>query len=810
MSYLGVRCRANGGVPWIKGNRETAYMNSSHRSNAIMTWPKHQRRSFAPHSMVPLTLIVGVMVITNTLLAASPSASTTDNSGQLKEIVVSASREGQENIQKIPMAISAIRPNALEQFGLGGLSDYAKMVPSLTLQQFGPGINKIDIRGITTSGIDYTDVQDRPLVAIYLDDTPISLQAQNPDLKVFDLKRVEILRGPQGTLYGAGSMSGTIRLITVKPNLNRLSAESGVNLSDTESGYGGFNYSLRQMVNVPLIDGKLAMRAIVYRGDDSAFIKNLGLNHKAHADVTNQARVAVRYRPADDLTIDGSITYEDLNAGVHDAFSGLQPYQFTSLEPELTKDSLKIFNVTVERDFVAAILRSSTSFLDRNNANYGANEYGVNAFLFGGVLPLDPALDIVSDNTKDFVEEIRLTSRNAKKLKWTSGVFFERFRRDYYQDQPATNFDARWGNEIGFPTYSSLDDGAFHPNDDFSGIQNSAERQVAVFGQATYSPTPKLDLTAGLRYFNWKQDFVLYFGGIFGASPFATSPTSLGVPLTESGIAQASGATPRFAAAYHFTDNQMLFAEAAKGFRYGGVNQPVPISICAPYLAQLGLTKAPLTFGPDELWSYSLGEKGSYFKKRFNLNVTGFFINWTNVQTTRDLQCSYYFIENKGTIESRGVELETAARITPALTISFNGSYTNATTDGLIENLRAPSGSPTPFDPKWIANLSASYDVSVADNTLRFSTNYAYRGSAGTTFNPTDANYRVIPDSHDLDAAITYEMANLQIGVFGSNLTNGNNIVNIGAVIPGSLQPGDTYFYARPRTIGLRLTAKFH
>ena len=732
-----------------------------------------------------------------------------DTSTQLDQVVVTASRQGAENIQNVPMAISAISPDSLEKFGLGGLEDYAKLVPSLSLQQFGPGINKIDIRGITTSGIDYTDVQDRPLVAVYLDDTPISLQAQNPDIKVFDLERAEVLRGPQGTLYGAGAMAGTIRLITKKPNLDEFSASTGVNLSDTESGYGGFNYSLRQMVNIPMIDGQLALRAIIYRGDDSGFIKNLGQDDKAHADETNQARVALRYKPADDLIIDASFTYEDLHAGVHDGFSGLPAYQFTSLEPELTTDSLKIFNITVEKDFSAAVLTSSTSFLDRNNSNYGANEYGVNAFLFGATLPIDPAVDIVSDNTKDFVEEARLTSTPGGKLKWTGGVFFERFRRNYYQDQPAQGFDPRWGNEIGYPTYSSLDDGAFHTNDDFSGVQNSSERQVALFGEATYTVLPKLNLTAGLRYFDWHQDFVLYFGGIFGVSPFATSPDSPGVPLTESGTAKASGVNPRFAIDYHFTDDEMIFAEAAKGFRYGGVNQPVPQSICGPYLAAIGLSQAPLTFGPDKLWSYSIGEKSSFLDRRLSLNLTGFLIEWQDVQTTRDLACSYYFIENKGKIESRGIELESVARVTPSLSVTFNGSYTNATTDGLIENLNAPSGSPTPFDPHWIANFGANYNLPVGNDTLAFSTNYSYRSRAATTFNPVDTNYRIIPISRTLDVAITYELPRFQVGVFGSNLTNGNNIVNIGAQIQGSLQPGDTYFYARPRTLGVRFTAEY-
>jgi iron complex outermembrane receptor protein len=739
----------------------------------------------------------------------APAAQTQTSQSQLEQIVVTSSRQGEQNIQDIPMAISAVTPQSLETFGLSGMEDYSRMVPSLNLQQLGPGINKIDIRGITTSGIDYTDVQDRPLVTVYLDDTPISLQAQNPDLKVFDLERVEVLRGPQGTLYGAGAMSGTIRLITRKPDLEQISASSGVDMSGT-SGYGGFNYNIRQMVNLPIIDGILAVRAIVYRGDDSSFIKNVEQNDNGHRNVTNQARVALRYQANDSLTIDASLTYEDLHAGVYDGFSGLPAYQFTSLEPELTTDSLKVFNVTAEQKFNSAVLTSSTSFLDRNNANFGANEYGVNAFLFAAQLPLDPALDVVSDNSKDLVEELRLSSNSEGKLKWTSGIFYEHFERYYYQNQPASGFDQRWGNEIGFPTYSSLDDGAFQPNDDFSGVQDSGEHQIAVFGQATYNVLPNLDVTAGLRYFDWHQDFVLYFGGVFGASPIASSPTSPGVPLKESGTASASGVNPRYAIDYHFSDDEMIFAEVAKGFRYGGVNQPVPQSICAPYLQAIGLTQAPLTFGPDKLWSYSLGEKSSLLDRRLTLNVTGFFIYWTDVQTTRDLACSYYFIENKGTIESRGIELETQAKITQALTLGFNGSFTNATTDGLVENLDAPSGSRTPYDPKWITNTNATYDLPVGNDTVSFAVNFSYRSGAATTFNPTDYNYRTLPDVRDLDLAVTYKMPRYQVGLFGSNLTNGLKIINEQAAVPGSLQPGDTLFYARPRTVGVRIAAQFH
>jgi outer membrane receptor protein involved in Fe transport len=724
-----------------------------------------------------------------------------------EEIVVTASRNGAANVQNVPIAVSVIRPDALESFGGSGLEDFTQMVPSLSMQEDGPGINKINIRGIVTSGLDYTDVQDRPTVAVYLDETPISLQAQNPDLKVFDLSRVEVLRGPQGTLYGAGAMSGTIRLITQKPDLAKTSASLEEVVSDTTGGYGGLNYSLRGMVNIPLVKDKFALRAVFYHGDDSGFIDNVGLNKHTPHDISNQARVALRVKPDEKLTLDASVTYEYLNAAVYDGYGGLAPYQTQTLEPEGTKDHMLIYNFTGGYDLGFATATNSTSYLVRHNADLAANEYGVNAFLFTGQ-PLQPALDIVRNNTTDLIDEFRVTSTGNPRLSWNVGVFYEKFIRHYYQDQPATNFDSLWGPVVSYPGYSSLDDGAFQANDDFSGTQDVRERQIAVFGQATYKILPNLNLTAGLRYFDWHQDFNLYFGGVFGASPGSYGGVP-GAPLQETGKAAAHGATPRIALDYHLTPGTMLFAEAAKGFRYGGVNQPVPLSICQTYLSQIGLSQAPLQFGPDSLWSYSAGEKSTLFNGGLTLNVSGFLINWNNVQTTRDLACSYYFIENKGKIQSRGLELEAGFKLTSRLTGSANASYTNSETQGTISNLNAPDGSPAPYTPKYILSLTGNYRIPFAHSELNLGMQYNYRSSQATTFNPVDYNYRTIPAQNRLNAEVTYNMGQWQIGLFGNNIGNWSKVVNVNAIIPGSQQPGDTVFYTRPMTVGLRLKNLF-
>jgi outer membrane receptor protein involved in Fe transport len=727
----------------------------------------------------------------------------------VEEVVVTAARTGAANVQKVPMAVAVVKPETLDQFGGTGLSDYTETVPSLSLQEDGPGINKINMRGIVTSGLDYTDVQDRPIVTVYLDDTPISLQAQNPDLKVFDLQRVEVLRGPQGTLYGAGAMSGTIRLITQKPDPNHYFGSFEDVTSVTTDGYGGLNYSLRGMVNMPLEDGKAAMRVVLYRGDDSGFVDNVGLKKHDPDDLTDQARVAFRWLPTDKLTLDASITYENLRAAVYDGYANLAPYQTETLEPEYTKDNLLIYNITGAYDLGIASATNSTSYLVRRNSDLGANEYGVNAFLFGGQLPLNPALDVVRDATKDFVDEFRLTSTTPSRLTWSGGVFYEKFHRAYYQDQPATNFDALWGPIVGYPGYTSLDDGAFHTNDDFSGTQVVNEDQVAVFGQLSYKLLPDLDLIAGLRYFDWHQNFNLYFGGVFGASPIAAGGVP-GTPENETGKASANGSTPRFAIDYHLTSDIMLYAEAAKGFRYGGVNQPVPLSICGPYLAQLGLTQAPLQFGPDHLWSYSAGEKSTLLHGAMTLNVSGFLIDWQDVQTTRDLACSYYFIENKGKIQSTGVEIESAYKITPQWTASANASYTDSVTSGAIANLNAQSGAPAPYTPKYILSVTTNYDIPLKKGDIDFGLEYNYHSGETTTFNPTDYSYRRIPDLHRLNAEATYSLDNWNLGLFANNIGSWARIANRSAIIPGSLQPGDMLFYIRPMTIGVRLKASFH
>ena len=203
------------------------------------------------------------------------------------------------------MAISVISPAALDSKGLSSLSDFVGELPSVNMQSVSPGENVIDMRGLVSSEVNPTNAQQRSLVALYLDDASIGQEGFNPDLHVYDLERIEVIRGPQGTLYGAGSMAGTIRLITKKPDLTAFSGDADVSVSETR--HGGTNTSERAMLNLPLIEDRLAARLVLYRSDDSGYIDNIELHQRdANPVYSTQERLAIRWSPIDTLILDAS------------------------------------------------------------------------------------------------------------------------------------------------------------------------------------------------------------------------------------------------------------------------------------------------------------------------------------------------------------------------------------------------------------------------------------------------------------------------------------------------------------------------
>ncbi|WP_164557915.1 TonB-dependent receptor [Massilia atriviolacea] len=737
--------------------------------------------------------------------AAARQGAGNSASEQIDKVEITATRAvNAVDVQQVPAAITVLQPENLAKFGLGKLSDIASLVPAMSVQEQGAGVNNITMRGLVVRGIVPSEIQDASLVAVYVDDMPVTLKSGNPDLKVLDLERVEVLQGPQGTLFGAGAMAGALRQITQKPDTTDLfgSVEA---VGSRTSGFGGNNGNLRGMVNIPLKAEVAGLRLTGYSGRDSGYIRNDFNGATTNALSTSQGRAALRLRASPDLTIDASATASNIKGGINDAYSKLAPFTTFALLPQQSKDSLQLYNLAVNYDLGGAQLVSSSSYLHRDTGYLQSAQYPATAFIFSGKNPLMASAYTIGNAVTDFAQEFRLNSKTAGPFKWTAGAFFDTGERKLRQEQPTAGFDARFAETRNFPGYNShTNDGASTPDNYFSGRQDTRSRQVALFAEGSYTLFDKLDLTAGLRLFKGTQDFDLHFSGLFGNLVGAT-PALPGSPEVSSSSASAQGANPRFAAAYHVDQDHLLYANAGKGFRYGGNNQPVPFNFCGIH--------APSTFAPDSLWSYEVGSKNTLFGRRMTLNLNAYLTNWDDVQVFNRLPCTYYFTQNAGKIRSEGVEVEGAFKLTRRASIGFNAAYNHAyARDAVITGIAAqniPAGARTPYAPRIAASATLSYRIPLAGtDQLGLAASYAYKGSAYTNFAAAQGSYSEIPSSNTLNATLSYTTRAFEVGLFGTNLTNGNKVSDV-TTNSIAIQPGDTLFMARPRTVGVRLTSRF-
>jgi iron complex outermembrane receptor protein len=727
-------------------------------------------------------------------------------SDKIDKVEVTATRTGAVDVQQVPAAITVIKPESLTKYGLGSLTDIANLVPAMSVQEQGPGVNNITMRGLVVRGIVSSEVQDASLVAVYIDEMPVTLKSSNPDLKVLDLERVEVLQGPQGTLFGAGAMAGTVRQITQKPEFNDFFGSVEAVGSQT-SKFGGTNHNLRGTVNLPIKNDVLALRVTGYTGNDSGYVRNEQTGATSNAVSTNQGRIAARLRATPDLLIDASITASNVKGGINDAYSNLAPYTTTSLTPQKSDDNLQLYNLTLNYDAGAAQLVSSSSYLHRDTLYVNSGQYKATAFIFGGQSPLIGSSYVIGNAITDFTQEFRLQSKQGGPLKWTAGVFYEQGKRDLRQDQPTPGFDARFAIAHNFPGYNSQsNDNAFTPDDYFSGTQNIKSREAAVFAEATYTVFDKLDLTAGLRLFRGTQDFDLKFSGLFGnlvnSTPVAPQSSQ---PEVSTSSETSKGANPRFAAAYRLDPDHTLYTSVGKGFRYGGNNQPVPFNFCG--------VNAPSTFSPDSLWNFEAGSKNTLFDRRVTFNASAYLIKWKDVQVFDKLPCTYYFTQNAGKIRSEGVELESFFKISRQASIGVSGSYNHAyASETVVTGIAAqniPSGARVPYSPKVAATVTANYSIPLAGaEEIALSANYSHRGEAYTNFAESQGSYSRIPSSNTLNATAVYRTGPYEFGLFGTNLTNGAKISDV-TTNTIAIQPGDNLYMIRPRTVGVRVKARF-
>jgi iron complex outermembrane receptor protein len=653
-------------------------------------------KSFVMRAMF-CALTLTIAVPTHPLLAqetkdAKPDEKKAEDEKKAKvteEMVVTA-RKREETVQDVPISVAAPTESQLRDRGAENLEDVSANVAGFTVQNLGPGQSQVAMRGVSSGQI----VRDQPgvkeQVGVYLDESVISLSLFTPDVDLFDLSRVEVLRGPQGTLFGSGSESGTVRYITNQPKLavSESVGEIGVDSVDA----GGVGGSAKVAVNAPL-SATAAMRFVGYYTRYGGFIDAVqpSLNVKQNVNGGNRegARLSFLFKPSDALTVTPRILYQrvDMDGWNRiDAFNILaNPYtttrpkvtlgdrQFTQIKEPYT-DKFLLGDVNVSYNLGGGnTLTSITSFTDRD-VLVVRDATALTASITGGSIGLSPSVYTLNaplddaTKAKGFTEEVRLSGTRSK-LQWVTGAFFSHTNRNYGQNLLVSGFEAASGIPTA-GTFGAAKDVLF-----FSKLRYSFD-QYALFGEATYPVTDQLELTGGLRGYDFKEDRTQTFDGIFAS------------PGTTSGSTKANGIAPRVMANYKLSDTTRLNAQVSKGFRLGGINDPLNVPLC---------TAADLiTFGgrgnwkDETLWNYEVGSKTKIMGGRGSFNASAFYADIRDLQATVTAgSCSSRVVFNVPKSKSEGVEAEFEAAPTDQFDFAISGSHTKSQLESTLTSTDA-------------------------------------------------------------------------------------------------------------------------
>jgi iron complex outermembrane recepter protein len=710
---------------------------------------------------------------------------------ELQEVVVTAQKRT-ERLQDVPAAITALSGDSLNQLHLQGNADLAREVPSLSFGVLGPGESALAIRGLTTAyGL-------APAVSYYLNETPLDIRtdahAGAPDIDFFDVDRVEVLRGPQGTLYGSSSMGGALRLLTAQPDPSAVSVNA--ELGGSTMDRGGTGYLAKSAVNLPLAADAAVRIVGTYEhipgyinrtipGDYNIANPNdpVVARRENDADIEG-GRLLGMWKPTDSLTIAPSVIFSRVDATSNSVYySNLPSFTISGYYPSPQTSRLIVGNLSVTYDFGVASLLSSTSVLSRDvdTSNDFTLFFANLAPAFGLTYPPNtPGLDFDTSHNAGLVEELRLSSTTQGRLRWVAGAYFSRFRQHSTEIVNSATFSAAIG-QTDSPNLYRFD-------------QSVVDRQLAVFADLTYKIVPQLEIRVGERYYELRDSLENVQSGAFAA------PNQ---PLIH---ARASGSSPRVVLSYYPVDGTTVYASAARGYRPGGPNVGLPSNIgCS-----LGNAYSPL-YAPDTVWNYEVGAKTEFWQRRLSVDVAGYRIDWKNVQqAVTDPGCGSLFVANVGAARSKGVEAEINFKPLTGLLLSASGSYTNARFQSIAGPFQGATavqpGDAIPDVPRQKVNVGGEYSRPIAAQTAYLRLDWSHLGSVPAGFTYRD----VRPAYNSLDAAVGVRTDHFDLSLYGRNLTNSNGILSIQEDTTASF--GSVFrsqISTPPRTIGVDLKMRF-
>jgi iron complex outermembrane recepter protein len=688
-------------------------------------------------------LTVACSLLTPAVVSAQRAADQATQPALLEVLVTAQKRVA--NIEDVPFSVSATSQAQIINSGAQDLVGLSRNIASFTVADLGPGQSQMAIRGISSGQV----IRDQPgvkeQVGVYLDESPISVALFTPDLELFDLDRFEVLRGPQGTLFGAGSEAGTVRYITHQPDLGKVEAFEDASIEGVD--HGGVGGMVRAFLNAPLGD-TAAMRLVVYWHHLPGFIDAIQPGGGLHSDVNDGDRTGVRLafliKPNDALSITPRVIYQNLTTNgfprvdlyniLANPYTTVAPVTIGSREQytqqrEGLLDQFVLTDLDVSWNFGPATLTSVTSYTHRDVRVLRDATQLTGSVTFDALsIPAQASVRLTSplyDRTALNVisQEVRVASNGTQMVDWLAGGFFQHVDRHYGQNLPTPGYDALVGKPsqyFGAPTADAP----------FYSDLSYRLKQYAAFGEATWHMTKQWALTGGLRYYKFNEDKNLLFGGVFGFVPVGvpgqTCVTGTGPPTPNTCIPQvtpastdSSGTSPRLIMSYKPTDDAMLYAQAARGFRLGGINDPINLLLCS--------ATDKLVFGnnpnwrDETTWDYELGAKTQWLDKRVTFNIDVFYSDIKDLQaTTTAGTCSSRVVFNVPTARSEGVEMELFAKPDNTWDFGVTASFIDAKlTSSVTSTIPPPAGSPpgTPSTTVVVGGLADGNRLPTAPKT---------------------------------------------------------------------------------------------
>jgi iron complex outermembrane recepter protein len=754
------------------------------------------------------------------------------------EIVVTATKR-ETSLQDVPFSINAQTEAAIQRSGANTIEDLSRNVAGLSIQNLGPGQSQVSVRGVSAGQV----VRDQPgvkeQVGVYLDESVISLSLFTPDIDLYDLNRVETLRGPQGTLFGSGSVGGTIRYITNQPNLNRLEGSLEANINMLAGGDIGGH--LKGMINAPLTDG-VGLRVVGYYTQYGGFVDALGPAGGENVNDGHRAggRIALTLEPGPGIRITPRILYQEIRANGFNRQEVYNLYANPFTNPATVYDDREQYLLlresfaddTLLADLNVAIdigddltLSSISTYINRDivvsrDASALTGSVSVDLGYPAAAVRL-PSNLVDTTDLETFTQEVRMSSDNDGPFNFVMGVFYSNTNRFYRQRLPTPGYDAATDATLGAGTSAATRNG-FPPNSPYNSDLPYDIEQAAVFGEGTWDITEKFHVTAGGRYYDFSEERGFVSGGLFSNLDNRTDETS------------SHGFSPRLILSYEPSNDLRFNAQASEGFRLGGVNDPLNLPLCSAQDA--AIFGGFQDYDDETLWNYEVGVRGR--RAGLNFAAAAFYTDIRNLQVTLDAgSCSSRIVFNVPKAHTMGLEFELSAQPVDGLNLSINGSLVEAEFDStvvdgtntVIAGLR--EGNRLPSVPKFQVSASASYSFPVAADAEGYvGASFQHVGSRYTQSSDQENNPRSfisgLPFNGATGAGATvvdlrlpsYNYVNLSAGI---DWTNGlgvmlyvTNVFDENALLSFDRERGGRarlgFNIGQPRQIGITVRKRFN